>query len=348
MERIGLKILFFLGLVITVSSCLKNPFDDEDPVVIKFPAGQSAFVLNEGSFGQGTASIDHINLFTGEYTADVFQQANNRPLGDILQDMDIVGDRAYLVLNNSNKIEVVEMDSFRSVGTITGLTSPRFIQFVAFDKAYVTDLFANEIAIINPQTFEKTGSIPLKGWTEEMTFQGNRLYVTNRNSDKVYIVDINNDVVSDSIQFTYGTAAIEQDNVGRIWVYCTGDEQQGIDAGLFSFDPVTKTVLDTFPFPANTAFTPKMAYNPIGNALYIVQDGVRALSAVTLEFAPEPLVPAEGFTLYGLDIDPRIGNVFALDAKDFQQRGEVNIYLPTGEEIGNFPTGVNPNGVIFY
>lgn len=348
MKHLGLKIVLGALLIVAVSSCLKNPFEGEEPTVVRFPFGQSAFILNEGAFGQGTASVDHLDLLTGIYTQNVYQAANNKPLGDVLQDMAIVQGRAYLVLNNSSKIEVVEMDSFRVVGTITGLESPRYIQFVSQNKAYVSDLTADELTVIDPVSLEKIGTVPLKGWTEEMTFKGNKLYVTNKETDKVYVVNVQTDVVEDSIQLSYGPSAIEQDINGLIWVYCSGDAQQGIDAALYSFEPITRTVVDTFTFDATSAYTPKMAYNPIGNALYILQDGVRALSTATKEFAPEPLAPADGFSLYGLDIDPRVGNVFVLDAKDYRQSGEVEIYLPTGELISTFQTGVVPNGVVFY
>ncbi len=350
-EFIMNRLSFFALLIYLVSftSCLKNPFEDSEPQPApNFPVNSSAFVINEGGFGYGNASVDHINLVTGEYKSSIFQTANNRPLGDVLQDMVIVNGRGYLVLNNSSKIEVVEMDSFRLVGTITGLESPRYMQFVSLEKAYVSDFKSDEIAIVNPQTFEKTGVIPLPGWTEEMTFLGNSLYVTNRESDKLYVVDITTDQLVDSIKLAPGPASVEQDQVGRIWVYCVGDNDSGADGGVFSIDPFTRTVLDSIPFPANSDLFPRMAYSPPVNAIYLIQDGVRLLNLATREIEPDPFLPAEGFTLYGLDVDPRVGNIFVLDAKDYQQRGEVTIYVPNGGSIGSFPTGVIPNAVVFY
>ncbi len=341
--------LIWLLLLIGLSSCLQNPFDDEEQQPNpNFPIRASAFIINEGGFGNGNASVDHLNLVTGEYKSSVFQTANNRPLGDVLQDMVIVNGRGYLVLNNSSRIEVVEMDSFRLVGTISGLESPRYMQFVAQDKAYVSDFKSDELAVINPLTFEKTGAIPLPGWTEEMTFFGNFLYVTNRDSDKLYIVNIEMDQLVDSIQLAPGLAAIEQDQFGRIWVYCVGNDNTGEDGGVFSIEPMTRTVLDSLPLPADADLFPRMAYSPIANAIYLIQDGVRILNLATREIEPDPFLPSEGYTLYGLDVDPRVGNVFVLDAKDYQRSGELTIFLPTGESLGSSATGVIPNGVVFY
>eukprot|EP01034_Spumella_vulgaris_P009002 gene9002-11428_t len=37
---------------------------------------------------------------------DIFQSVNGAPLGDILQSMTYINDRAYIVVNNSGKIEI--------------------------------------------------------------------------------------------------------------------------------------------------------------------------------------------------------------------------------------------------
>jgi len=63
--------LFFI-LVLTLSSCLKNPFEGEEPTVVDFPIGASAFILNEGGFGYGNASVDHLDFRTGENSSSIF------------------------------------------------------------------------------------------------------------------------------------------------------------------------------------------------------------------------------------------------------------------------------------
>jgi len=57
--------------------------------------------------------------------------------------MTIQGNNAYIVVNNSGKIEVVSRNDLKSVAIINGLVSPRYISFVNEKKAYVTSLYSD-------------------------------------------------------------------------------------------------------------------------------------------------------------------------------------------------------------
>jgi len=50
--------------------------------------------------------------------------------------MNIINGKAYLVVNNSSKIEIINPKTFKSIGTITGLRSPRYIIKQAPIKLY--------------------------------------------------------------------------------------------------------------------------------------------------------------------------------------------------------------------
>ena len=65
-----------------------------------------------------------------------YMQANRAALGDVAQSMVIQSDRAYVVVNNSNKVEVVSLPHFKSVASIGGLKLPRY--FVAASSIRAT------------------------------------------------------------------------------------------------------------------------------------------------------------------------------------------------------------------
>lgn len=83
------------------------------------------------------------------YYTDVFKQANNKVLGDVLQSMSIINDKLYLVVNNSGKVEVLDKRNFISISTIAGLRSPRYIEAVSSNKAYISDLYDKAITVID-------------------------------------------------------------------------------------------------------------------------------------------------------------------------------------------------------
>src|SRR5690606_15658251 len=80
-------------------------------------------VLNEG----GHASVSYINA-AGQVTNNIFQTANNvDELGSIAQGMATDGEVTLIMLNASDKIEVVDARTFESIKTIDeGIILPRY------------------------------------------------------------------------------------------------------------------------------------------------------------------------------------------------------------------------------
>src|SRR5690606_28464601 len=96
------------------------------------------FVLNEGTFGNADASVTFIGD-NGVVHPDIFQTVTGNPLGDLAQSMAFEGDNAYIVVNGSNKIEVVNRFTFESEATLSSsLENPRYIAF-ANGKGFVSN-----------------------------------------------------------------------------------------------------------------------------------------------------------------------------------------------------------------
>src|SRR5690606_11455482 len=88
------------------------------------------FVLNQGVWGAGNAEVSFIS---GNLTIEnnLFKGVNeDMDLGDVGQDIEVNGNFAYIVLNASNKIVVVDRNTFAHIATISqGLNNPRYIAF---------------------------------------------------------------------------------------------------------------------------------------------------------------------------------------------------------------------------
>ena len=59
-------------------------------------------------------------------------------------------------------------------------------------------------------------------------------------------------------------------------------------------------------------------------------------------------VTLSGRTLYGFNLRAVGGNIFVLDAKDYQQKGDLLIYSGEEELLNVYETGVIPNHGVFY
>ncbi|MEX2363269.1 MAG: DUF5074 domain-containing protein, partial [Balneolaceae bacterium] len=168
--------LFKISLVALLIFAGCNTKSEPDEVTL---AG--IYVLNEGNFGQANASITSYNPETGVVTQNVYESVNGTPIGDALQSAALIDEKLYLVVNNSHKIEVVNPETFTNIGTIeiANGASPRYIAKAGEHKAYVTNLYANAVSIINLESLEETGSIEVGANPEGIAVVGTNAFVAN-------------------------------------------------------------------------------------------------------------------------------------------------------------------------
>ena len=153
------------------------------------------FIVNEGMFQYGNATLSYYDPETKTVENEVFHRANAFKLGDVAQSMTLHNGVGWIAVNNSHVVFAVDPDTFREVGRITNLTSPRYIHFVSDEKAYVTQIWDNRIFIVNPKRYEITGYIECpdmtaeSGSTEQMVQYGKYVFVNcwsyqNRSADR--------------------------------------------------------------------------------------------------------------------------------------------------------------------
>ena len=159
MKNKPLRIILLVSLL--VSSCMQDSdFWRPDIDWSQMPSG-GVFIINEGNFTYNNASLSFYDIVTRELKNDIFFNTNALPLGDVATSMTIRDSLGYIVLNNSGKINIINIYTFKYEGKITGLTSPRRIHFISDNKAYVSDLYETSITVIDPVSCEITGHIDL-------------------------------------------------------------------------------------------------------------------------------------------------------------------------------------------
>jgi len=347
-------LFFLLSVIIILTGCMKDDQWVKDHLQqgnVQIPSN-GIFVVNEGNFMYGNATLSCYDTLKQVVQNDLFYKVNGLPLGDVAESMEIYHSKGFIVVNNSGKIYEIDLTTGKYTGKITGLISPRHIHFINDQKAYVTDLYASKIAIVNPATSQITGyiSTPSHPSTEEMVQFGSYLYVTCWSGDKtVLIIDSSKDQIIAEIATGDQPSGIVLDKYNKIWVLCQslpGNNQSG-NASLVRIDPVSNTVDRSINFAAG-AKPVKLTIDGKGEDLFfLLSNSIFKMSVQDNHLPDQPYVSMSAKLLYGLGIDPVNGNIYASDALDYQQSGVISRFSASGKLLDSFKAGIIPGSFCF-
>lgn len=320
------------------------------------------FVCSEGNFMFGNASLSLYDPGAGVVRNELFYGVNNFPLGDVLQSMSIIDGRAYLVVNNSGKVVVMEPESCRYVGAITGLNSPRYVEPVSQRKVYISDLYSPYIAIVDPVDMKVTGQIYLGNSSEQMASLAGFVYTSCWSfGNKVYRIDSSADKVVDSLEVTLQPNSLTIDKYGKLWVLSDGS-YSGSPAGqqkacLTVIDTESFTIESRMEFESMDYSPSRLTTNAARDTIYYIKgghgsagmegNGICRMDARERKLPTESLIPENGRLFYGLGIDPINGQIYVSDAIDYVQSGTILRYSPSAELLGQFKAGVTPGAFCF-
>ena len=365
MKRIGYIYIVLAGLLF--GGCSKDEPDGKEPT---FDAKEeSLVVVNSGNFTLSNASLTVWNQETGSQN-NVFASVNGFKLGDVAQSATVHGDLLWVVVNNSNVVFALDKYTFKEKGRIdSGIASPRYIHFVSDDKAYITQMYSDKIAIVNPKTFSVTGYISVSstpgsdGSSEEMVQVGDYVYVNlwsyGKSIDKI---DTKTDTVVEQYIVGIQPCSMVKDLHDNIWTLCDGggweENPIGYEApSLIEFTLNPGTVGSTwerkraFELPLGASVS-NLCTNGIGTRLYFLVNeynaegknvgGVYVLDLTEQYPSFKIVVPAGDRYLYSMTVSPVTEQIFVADALDYQQPGVVYRYSSEGRLIGIFDTGIIP------
>jgi YVTN family beta-propeller protein len=340
---------FIFGLTIVLSGCEKqpdNPLPDK-PVVTK---NGGIYILNEGNYQSGNATIDYYDFNSQKLSTNAFEAKNNRSLGDVLQSMLIVNDKGYLVVNNSQKIEVIDRKDFSSLATITGFKSPRNIVLTYNDKAFVSEYYSGGIKEVDLNNHTITNIIPLGGNIDGMVLYNNKLFATNALANFIYVIDIISKTVTDSIKVGYGSNSMQLDANNKLWVLCAGSSNPDfILGGLVCVNPDNHAIEKTFPLTQQTEHGPiKLLINDKKNTLYWINQHVYRHQISDSVVAKLPFINAIKSNFWALGYDSLNQEIYVGDAVDFVQKSSINRYSNSGQLLGSFKTGIITGGFYFH
>ncbi len=348
-----------LALLLFFQSCKEA---DTNPAIQVGAEGY--FVVNEGGFGNSNSSISFYDRKSNAISNDLFAAKNGRPLGDQTQSMSVFEGKGYIVVQNSAKIEVIKLEDFSSVATISeGLPSPRYFIGISSTKGYVSDWGADGVTgtvkVVDLVTYKVLNSIAVGKGSNRMLKVGNLVYVANAggydNDNTVKVIDTNTDMIVASVTTGDNPNSLQKDSEGNIWVTADGAEAYNSDYSINeskstkgSISKINQANVEVFRLAVDKVTfngPSNLGISPSGTILYYTYDGAVYNMATTANTLPTTVFKAKNY--YGLAVDPFNGNVIGCFAPNFSSAGSIDVHDAAGNLQKTYSVGIGPNGCAF-
>ena len=363
-------LLFPIALfALLATSCRKDAPPPTEQVSTLFTPNPSSMVkgvylLNEGNFNANKATLDYVDYTTGQFRKNIYNQVNpevTKGLGDVGNDMAVYGSKLYVVVNNSNKVEVLSAKTGKRIAQID-LLNCRYITF-SKTKAYVSAYLsaignANApngiIAEIDTASLQIERRVTVGRQPEEMAIIDNNLYVANSggysppNYERtVSVVDLNTFTETRRIDVTINLNQIKADRYGDLYVTSRGD-YLSIPPKLYVVNAQSGQIKKVIDIPARTIVLDD-------DQLYIISTNsgnaqqkynYQILNVNTETLLVQPFV-TDGTDLsitqpYGLAVNPVTKEVLLTDARDYVTPGTLYCFDNSGKKKWQVTTGDVP------
>ena len=350
-----------LVFVALVSSVFLTSCSDDDTIV-ESPLGSydnGVLILNQGGFGHGDASVSYLSEDFTTQQNNIFSIVNPTiTLGDTGQDVGLYQNLAFIVLNYSNKIEVVNLYTMAHVATISsGLNNPRYIAF-SNGKGFVTNwgdggsTSDDYVAVLNLSTYAVSSTIPVAEGPERIVENDNKLYVAHAGGygygSTISVINATNNTLSTTINVGDVPNSLEVNN-GSLYVICGGKPSYAPTETAGKFVKINLTnnyVASTLNFPAATH--PSNLDLVDNTVFYTVNSSIykSTLTAATLPTTALFSTTAQG--VYGVySFAVHNDKIYVGDAADYNSNGKVYVYSSTGSLEHSYTVGVIPAGFYF-
>ena len=357
------KIILLLGLAVVAFavtvSCDKEkeqPGETAAETIANAEAGSEAefiYILNEGVWGGNDASLDRITLATGEYESNVFGTKNGRDLGDVANDIQIYGGKMYVVVNNSNTLEVLNPATANSIAQISlADKQPRYV--VGHEGFVYVSCYSDEIVKIDTATYSIIETCTVGRDPEMMAVVGQNLYVVNSggldnpNYDTtISIVDLDRFTETKKVAVGINPTKLIKIDDSRLLAVCNGD-YDNVPSSLRLVDLSTENVTEIASPCTNLIMANGFAY--CYDFDWFTHQAVFYRINLTT-FAKEDFVLSGSGDIvspYGIAINKGNGNIYVTDSRNFLSNGDIYCFSATGAFCYKCECGVGPSKVVMW
>ncbi len=321
--------------------------NDDDPIqeVPKGAYENGIFIANEGNMGSPNASVSFISDDLSTVTQDIYQTENGGNLGDVLQNIALDEERAFLVLNNSNKVTIVNRYTFKKEGEITDqVNQPRYVAF-ANNYIYLTnDKYGGEkyLSIYKKSDLSFVKKISFSDAAERVVEAGGNIFVQNATygfGNIISYINTSSNTVQSEITIPEGQIQkIIEDNDK---VYVIASDYGLADSYIYTISS-TGTISGTLTLTGianatNLDIDGGKYYFTSGNKIYSMAQNTTAVPT-------SPLITVADnswSTLYGFNVVD--GYIFTADANGFTADSKITVYNTSGSVVKTFDAGRGTN-----
>jgi len=389
MKNKELYIILLLGVFSLLFSCR----EDEHIVVSEFQVIPDAintdseikgmYLLNEGNMGSNKCTMDYLDFTTSVYMRNIYPERNPtvvKELGDVGNDIQIYGNKIYVVVNCSHKVEVLDAHTGIRIKQLD-IPNCRYVRFYrgyAYVSSFVAGILIDPNAPlgavfkIDTTRLEITDKVTVGYQPEEMEVLGEYLYVANSGGYRVPYYDNTISVIEferfkqvKKITVGLNLHRIRADKYGRLWVSSRGNYNDiyspygSAPSNLFVLEKKAgyndMIVTDTINIPCSN-----MAI--YGDSLYLYsheydnQGGDTPLNYSIVNVRTKEVVSKNFITdgtegeikmPYGINVHPETGDIYITDAKNYVSTGTLSCYDRTGKRKWRVSTGDIPAHMVF-
>ena len=320
----------------------------------------SCYILNQGNSSENNASLQVYDMVTGSASLpqcerDLFSIANNELLGDVAQDLLWIGERIFVTVSNSQKLEVLDENGKRVAKHVYAAEGacPRNMATDG-DNVFVTN-YDGYVYVYDAENGDSITRIYSGSYPEGISYCDGYVVVNNSNwggygggDPSVSVIDVASRKVikniTDNVCNPYGESVVCN---GEVYIVDSGNYND-IPSKICKVDIENGTLAEIAEasllsawedciYFVNSSFSYEtMSYNY--SALYKMDVVSEKLTAI---------VPSEKMKdIYSLDVNPETGDVYAGYAS-WGVLGVMRVYDNDGIQRALFDVGYYTSGARF-
>jgi DNA-binding beta-propeller fold protein YncE len=381
MKRENIIYGFFLSILLTSCREIETVVPTQYEIIPEEMTSDSRiygmYLVNEGNMGSNKCSLDYLDYANGYYARNFYAERNPNvvmELGDVGNDIAIYGSKLYVVVNCSNKVEVMNAWTGKRIGQID-IPNCRYIRFYrgyAYVSSYVgpvqlnnPDAVQGAVYKIDTLSLHSVAKVTVGYQPDELEVLGEYLYVANSGGymapnydNTVSVIELEGFKQVEKIPVGINLDRIKSDKYGKLWVTSRGDYQT-IHSNFYVMEKKNGRnemhVTDTLNVPCSNFCiqgdslyyysTEWNNYAQKNTVTYGIID-IRTKKVISNSFITDG-TESNIEIPYGIAIHPETGDIYVTDAKNYVSSGVLHCYSKEGKLKWSVRTGDIPAHMCF-